>query len=111
MDSTICPNCDSLHILRITGDDEPTKHYGRLVCGDCGKFISWIRDPDVCLSHANRKQAIDSMLATASLNQWERDFLANIRELRNLSPKQSDIYQKIYQKITPTVGAVGVRER
>lgn len=99
--SLVCPKCDSLHILRITGEDEATIHYGRLVCGDCGQFIDWLRDPDVSIAHINRKQAIDSMLATASLNEWERSFLKNIYEERTLSPKQSNVYQRIYQKNYP----------
>lgn len=101
IDSSICPRCDSLHILRITGDDEPTKHYGRLICGDCGKFITWLRDPSVSLNHLHRKETIDNALATSDLNQWERDFLKSIYEKRTLSPRQLSTYQRIYQKITP----------
>lgn len=42
--SLVCLGCDSLHLIRVVGD-EPSIHYGRLICGDCGRFIKWLPKP------------------------------------------------------------------
>jgi hypothetical protein len=90
--SNVCPRCYSINLIRQTGDDEPTSHYGRLKCGDCGKHIQWLRDPSVSLRHSARATAIDAILAehTSKLSTWEKDFLRSVREQRNLSQKQQD---------------------
>lgn len=46
-----CRHCGSSNLIRQVGDDEPTSiHYGRLVCGDCNKWIKWIPKPKQKLS-------------------------------------------------------------
>ncbi|MEM6401986.1 MAG: hypothetical protein AAF757_17435 [Cyanobacteria bacterium P01_D01_bin.116] len=40
-----CPRCKSTNLIRQTGENEPTKQYGRLKCGDCGKHLQWLKDP------------------------------------------------------------------
>ncbi|NJO63773.1 MAG: hypothetical protein HC836_38000 [Richelia sp. RM2_1_2] len=106
-----CPRCKSQNLKGQTGNEESTIHYGRLVCGDCGQFIKWLRDPSVSLNHMSRQQNIDLMLANHELNQWERSFLQNIYARRTLSPKQLSTYQRIYQKITPKHRGSGRGER
>lgn len=39
----ICPTCDSLHLVEEIHPEQT--HYGRLVCGDCGRFIKWLPRP------------------------------------------------------------------
>lgn len=100
-----CSRCGSNNLKRLTGEDEVTAHYGRLICEDCGRFLKWLRDPTVCVSHLNRKQAIDLILANGNPNQWERQFLNDIRDRRVLTPKQQATYEKIHQKIAPSLGS------
>lgn len=102
MDET-CPRCESLNLNRQTGSDEPTCHYGRLVCANCGSFVKWLRDPSTSISYINRKQAIDSMLNSHNINHWERKFLQNIYGERTLSPKQQGKYEEIYKRLSPVV--------
>ena len=90
MDVTTCPHCLSENLIRQTGADEPTKHYGRLKCGDCGKHIQWLKDPSVTLQHMNRTTAINTILSNHSdkLSDWGKEFLVSVREQRVLSLKQ-----------------------
>ena len=87
-----CPRCKSTHLIRQTGADEPTCHYGRLKCGSCGRHIQWLRDPQVCFHFQARGQAIDKILQnhSASLTQWEINFLKSVRQQRKLTEKQRD---------------------
>lgn len=109
-ESEPCPKCGSHDLKRQTGDDEPTCHYGRLICNTCGRFITWLKDPSATLSHMNRKQAIDSMLNSQSINQWERTFLQNIYEVRVLIGKQQSKYEQIYKRLSPVVNTIGDKE-
>jgi len=34
-----CPGCDSNRLKFTPGDGTP--HHGRLICGECGRFITW----------------------------------------------------------------------
>jgi transcription elongation factor Elf1 len=87
-----CPGCGSTNLIRQTGNDEPTLHYGRLKCKNCGKHIQWLRDPGVSLQWQFRADAIDKILSIHNhlISQWERGFLQSVREQRNLSPRQRD---------------------
>lgn len=42
-----CKKCGSSNYLKfIYGNDEPTSHYGRIVCSRCNdRFIKWIPKP------------------------------------------------------------------
>lgn len=42
-DNFICPQCDSLYLIEKIHPEQT--HYGRLVCGDCNRFIRWIPKP------------------------------------------------------------------
>lgn len=105
-----CPRCDSTNLIEQKGDDEPTKHYGRLMCGDCGKWIRWLRDPSVTVSSQIREQHISRMFSYCDhngnnpLTSWDRQFLKNISNKRWLTDKQAACYQKIYIKMSSVVG-------
>jgi hypothetical protein len=90
MDIDTCPKCQSTNLIRQTGADEPSSKYGRLKCGDCGKFIIWLKDPSVTLHQLNRATAINTILAEHDnkLSDWGREFLVSVREQRVLSEKQ-----------------------
>lgn len=105
-----CPRCDSTNLVEQKGDDEPTKHYGRLMCGDCGKWIAWLRDPSVTISSQIRERHINRLLKYSDhngyslLTSWDRQFLKNISNKRWLTDKQATCYQKICIKMSSVVG-------
>jgi len=39
-----CVKCGSLHQKTIKMSEGP--HYAKTVCGDCGKFFKWLKNPD-----------------------------------------------------------------
>ena len=75
-----CPRCKSTNLIRQTGDEEPTKHYGRLKCGDCEKHVQWLKDPSTSITTAQRQKAIDNLLENfrPRLSSWDVQFLQSI---------------------------------
>jgi hypothetical protein len=92
MDNHTCPRCQSKNLIRLTGDDEPSIHYGRLECGDCGAFIQWLRDPSTTLVTIQRQGAIDDILQNhkSKLRLQDIKFLESMQSKRYLTPKQQD---------------------
>jgi uncharacterized protein (DUF3820 family) len=39
-----CPHCDSRNLI-TTRSDVPEPHHGKLVCGQCGKWLRWLAGP------------------------------------------------------------------
>ena len=39
-----CPKCDSVHVKTHLMTEGP--HYAKQVCGDCGKFLKWEKNPN-----------------------------------------------------------------
>lgn len=87
-----CRHCGSNNLIRLTGTDEPSQHYGRLSCIDCGRWLAWLRDPSTSLQWQLRAEVIDKLLIGHGnrISVWERSFLQSVQEQRNLSPKQKD---------------------
>ncbi|MEM7556583.1 MAG: hypothetical protein AAF378_21285, partial [Cyanobacteria bacterium P01_A01_bin.84] len=78
-------------------DDEPTSHYGRLVCGDCGKFIKWLRDPKHDEWVEKRNELIDILLGQP-ISNWEYHFLKSKINARYWTDNQESSFQKIADK-------------
>jgi len=89
-DIAVCPYCQSDNLKRLTGTEEPTRHYGRLICGDCNRWIAWLQDPFTTLQWQARAKAIDVILCAHTTTNWERGFLESVREQRVLTVKQQD---------------------
>jgi ribosomal protein S27AE len=91
-DEIACPKCGSLNTIRWTGKDEPTFHYGRLTCGDCGRFIKWLKDPGKHFNKISRINAIDEILENHKneITLWEHGFLWSIKESKHLTQKQKE---------------------
>lgn len=98
-----CPHCGSPNITKITGDDEPTNHYGRLVCSDCGKWLSWISDPQKITERLKREHFIQGLLLSSQLNPWERHFLQDIKSKSWLTLRQKQKFEQISLKINGAV--------
>jgi len=89
-----CPRCGSENLIRQVGDDEPTCHYGRLKCGDCGKHIQWLSDPAIDIIWRERVCVIDEILRCFpnKISKWEKEFLISIKSQRRLSEKQQEYF-------------------
>lgn len=95
-----CPHCGSPNITKITGDDEPTNHYGRLVCSDCGRWLAWVPDPEITELVVQRNIYIDGLLQYSGVSSWERTFLRNIKSRRWLSDRQQQKFDQICKRLT-----------
>ena len=96
-----CPRCKSTNLIRQTGQNEPTCHYGRLKCGDCEKFITWLKDPSTSITTIQRQATIKRLLGEYrhEVNNWEIGFLQNVYEKRYLTPKQKEVLNRIGIKV------------
>lgn len=94
-----CAACDSTYLKIICGQDEPSLHWGRLECGNCGQWIKWLPKPKP-QPDLNRGQFIDELLRFNKLTAWERNFLGSIRNRDYLTCKQQKRFQEISKKVT-----------
>lgn len=94
-----CPRCGSENLIEQVGDDEPTCHYGRLKCGDCGRHIQWLRDPATTDAVAKRKSIIEELINTDELTDVEEEFLERISEARWISEKQEAWFERIHIRV------------
>lgn len=63
-----CPSCSSENLISKL---EPLRniHYGRIQCGDCGRFVKWLPKPKIT------DISITKLLQDSHLEEWERKFL------------------------------------
>lgn len=97
-----CPACGSVFLKIICGQDERTSHWGRLECGDCGRWVKWLPKPKP-QPDLKRCEFIGGLLQSGKLTSWERSFLGSIRDKPGLSQKQLRVFERISKKITGSV--------
>jgi hypothetical protein len=90
-------DCKHTKIEEIKMPDD-YMHYGKSVCGDCGKFINWIPNPNVTAKFKQRQKDCDVLLSLKVISEYEREFLDNIQTIRILSLKQQTFYDSIVEK-------------
>lgn len=72
-------------------------HHGREDCGKCRKFLRWVPKPETVRRHAwnvDRQQK----MATWSLPTWEKGFVAGLPTDGKWSPKQQEVFDKIWRE-------------
>jgi hypothetical protein len=74
---------------------EDCKHYSKIICADCNKFLTWGKNPRLTQDHEQRKHKIDILLDDGIINTWERHFLESIKDKRIITPKQNEILERI----------------
>jgi hypothetical protein len=99
MTHTVCPHCGSFAIEKICGAREPTNHYGRLVCSDCGRWLAWVPNPEITELINQRNLYIDGLLQYSGISSWEQTFLRSIKGRRWLSDKQQLKFDEISTRL------------
>lgn len=95
-----CPscNCDRTAeiVLRI---NEENKHYSRIVCSGCERFVKWGKHPKT-VERENQLQAKLNQIQDNAhlLTDWEAQFIVSVVEQRKHSPKQLEIIDRIFGK-------------
>lgn len=86
-----CSNCKMLcPATKIAEGTGP--HGNKLVCVECDKFIQWLPKNNDLPAHA------DTTCYHHRCTAWEKEFLLSIAKQRTLSPKQTDIYNRIMDR-------------
>lgn len=89
-----CQSCASEQVKIIQMPDDHVHKY-KMVCSRCDKYIRWVSDKP---TFSDQNSKIISDLLMKPLSQWERSFILSIRQLKRLSPKQSECYERIVIK-------------
>jgi len=94
-----CPNCNgALRELII----HSSRHYSRIECTECERFIRWGRSPSRLVKQQVLEHKINWLAARTSLNEWEASFITSVTQQidnrKNLSPKQTEWVERLYQK-------------
>ncbi|MEP0755606.1 hypothetical protein NDA03_25840 [Trichocoleus sp. Lan] len=75
-------------------------HYAALRCGGCDVFQGWQPKPKNQEKAVKQTSVIDRLLADPNLiSQWESEFLKSIRKRKALSPRQTEILEKIQSRL------------
>ncbi|MBE9229149.1 hypothetical protein IQ264_27480 [Phormidium sp. LEGE 05292] len=89
-----CPNCLGTDVIFIATQN--LIHEGKLVCGDCGRFIKWTPKRANQVKQLDTQKLIAQLLASGTgLSKWEVCFLWSVKGQKKLSPKQRETLNKI----------------
>ncbi len=73
-------------------------HYGKDVCGTCGKFIRWVPKPETLERFKENAQKI-AALKSKPLGEWEKGFILSLeKQGRHFSPKQQIKLDELTQR-------------
>jgi len=92
-----CPSCGSTYLIEQIHPEQI--HYGRLVCGNCRRWLAWIPKPEKVTAQLRRSHFISGLLMDSKLSPWERGFLRDIQNKRWLTAKQKLKFNQISIKI------------
>ncbi|MDJ0554356.1 MAG: hypothetical protein QNJ68_07955 [Microcoleaceae cyanobacterium MO_207.B10] len=86
------PQCKYCHSHNLIQQEAPPPHYKKLICGDCGKFIKWLPNPEKEIRLQQQKQLIKK-LVVKPLRGWDGTFIRDLYgrrdNLKSLSTKQT----------------------
>jgi hypothetical protein len=88
-----CTNCTSL-TPKTKVADGTGPHGQKLVCAECEKFIRWLPKNTEPPAH------VDTTRYHHRCTEWELKFLVSIAKQKTLSPKQSELCNKIVDKLS-----------
>lgn len=95
--SNSCAYCQSTKLFE-TLEPNGSVHYGRVTCGDCGRFLKWLPKPKI------PEVSVVRLLHSTTLEVWERKFLKAVA-CRSPSKAELIVIEAIEAKVNPaTVG-------
>jgi hypothetical protein len=93
-----CRSCGSNKVL-VVSMTPGSVHHAAIRCGQCDRFLAWQPKPGSQERLRRQQTAIDQLLKSPQLSDWEREFLLSMWDKRSLSPKQLATIQKIETKL------------
>lgn len=94
-----CPFCGNYN-LQESLEDSNSVHYGRVICGECDRFIRWLPKPKV------PEISVVRLLHCTGLEPWERKFLKTIA-CRNPTKAEIVVIEAIHAKVNPVPSGRG----
>lgn len=73
-------------------------HYGKKVCADCNKFITWIPNPANVQLRLERRAQIDKLINDCALSEWEKQFCESVKTSKFLTEKQTACFDRTLKK-------------
>jgi hypothetical protein len=84
------------HSHRAELKERPSSiHYAREICSDCGRFLRWVPNPKTLLQRERNAQILTALSKRVDLDEWTREFVRSVSQLKSLSPKQQQILNKL----------------
>ena len=65
-----------------------SRHYARLTCAVCGRFLRWLPKPSTLARQKLNAFKLAKLAMCDRLNPWERRFVGDVLKLAKLSPRQ-----------------------
>lgn len=62
-------------------------HYGKVLCGTCGRFVRWEKKPETVAKLAENADKLE-FLRKQKLTDWESGFVLSLEKQGRPSPKQ-----------------------
>lgn len=95
---TKCRHCDSKKI-NIIYQQPPCQHYAAIRCGGCDAFKRWMVKPENISKRNNTKEILKQLTFMFQiLNEWENNFISNMKKTKKHSPRQLECLEKIVMK-------------
>lgn len=95
---TKCHHCDSKKI-NIVYEKPPCQHYAAIRCGGCDAFKRWMVKPENTAKRNNTKKILKQLSSMFQiLNNWENNFISNMKKTKKHSPRQLECLEKIVMK-------------
>jgi hypothetical protein len=74
------------------------RHYARLTCALCGRFLRWLPKPETVERQKLNAFRLARLGMCEGLSVWERGFVRSVSEKKHLSPKQLEIIAELVAK-------------
>jgi hypothetical protein len=92
-DTKIKCSHNSTKVIELPND---SAHWGKNVCVDCNKWISWVKNPNITKIAEERDTMITSIINNnPNLDPKHLSYLYSIKGKRFISPKQQQYYDGI----------------
>jgi hypothetical protein len=71
------------------------RHYARLTCAICGRFLRWLPRPETVQRQRLNAFRLARLAMHPGLSDWERRFVGDISKLAKLSPRQQAVVERL----------------
>jgi hypothetical protein len=97
-DNRECHHCGSKKI-NIVYEKAPCQHYAAIRCGRCDAFKGWMEKPENTIKRNSTEEILNQLSGMwRILNNWENNFISNMKSRKKHSPRQLECLESIVRK-------------